>query len=278
MQFLQTSQNLNYFLVLFFFFWIFAVLGSYLNVVVSRGFKKSLNGRSRCDHCKKGLEARYMVPVFSSLYLILFNKTQTKCCSKGFSKKYLVTEIFAGLIGVFSGIIYINRGLETLLILLPFVTIFLLLALQDFWEYEIDVMLAIVMIILLFLGFLMLPGRMQQIFVIDKIDQGLQAGWIFTAGIIVIILLSKGRGIGTGDIFLLFFIGASLGVAIGIIAIQITIYSAAITGILYALLKRKFKGLIVPLAPFLFLGWLVVLAFLPDFQNIVRSIILIWTF
>jgi leader peptidase (prepilin peptidase)/N-methyltransferase len=278
LQFLQNAQNINTFLILFFFFWVLTVIGSYLNVIVARGLKDSFKGRSMCDHCQKELKARYMVPVFSALYLIFFNKAQTKCCSKSFSKKYLVTEIFAGLVGLLLGIVFIDQGLGALLILSPFVVIFLLLALQDFWDYEIDIFLAILMIIFFIIGFGLFQMSFQGVFPVEEIGQILRAGWIFGVGIVLVIILSKGRGIGAGDIFLLFFIGATLGLAIGLVAIQITIYLAAIAGIIYSVLKRKFKGLIIPLAPFLCLGWLVALVFLADFQNLIDSILLAWTF
>jgi prepilin signal peptidase PulO-like enzyme (type II secretory pathway) len=94
---------------------------------------------------------------------------------------------------------------------------------------------------------------------------------VVSALISFIIYLTNGKGMGFGDILLFGFVIFSLGARLSIAALLITIYLAAIIGTLYALYRRKFKNLLVPLAPFIFLSWLIVLTF-PELASTLLSL------
>ena len=70
------------------------IFGSFANVVVDRGeSKKSLNGRSRCDSCKKKLSWYDNVPLVSYLFL----KGKCRQCGKDISWQYPAVEWLFGL-------------------------------------------------------------------------------------------------------------------------------------------------------------------------------------
>jgi len=89
----------------------------------------------------------------------------------------------------------------------------------------------------------------------------------------LIYLLTKKKGIGEGDIRMAVIMGLLLGITKLIVAFYITIFSASIIGIIYAIRIKEFKGVKIPFLPFIILG--IVVAFLYSeriltiFQNII---------
>ena len=79
-----------------FIFFILASLASYGGVLISRGFKDSINGRSYCDNCKKELSALALTPVVG--FIALHGKCEY--CGEKVNPKYPITEFIAGLTGV----------------------------------------------------------------------------------------------------------------------------------------------------------------------------------
>jgi prepilin signal peptidase PulO-like enzyme (type II secretory pathway) len=76
---------------------------------------------------------------------------------------------------------------------------------------------------------------------------------------------------GIGDLFLIAFIYLNLGAMQGLAAMLVTIYLATIIGLGYAVIRRKLKGLIIPLAPFLFFSWLLITVF-PEIGSALLSL------
>ena len=70
------------------------IFGSFANVMVDRGeLKKGLNGRSRCDSCKKQLSWHDNIPLIS--YLLLNGRCRQ--CGKKISWQYPAVELLFGL-------------------------------------------------------------------------------------------------------------------------------------------------------------------------------------
>jgi len=68
------------------------IIGSFLNVVILRQEKKSLNGRSECPNCHKKLTWYELIPVLSFLFL----KGKCKKCKQNISWQYPLVEIVSG--------------------------------------------------------------------------------------------------------------------------------------------------------------------------------------
>lgn len=82
------------------------------------------------------------------------------------------------------------------------------------------------------------------------------------AGILVIgliVLATKGNGMGDGDIRIMAIIGLLVGINKLLIAFYITIFTALILGLTYSLLIKKFKGVPIPFVPFIALGGILTL-------------------
>ena len=84
-------------MVLLYLFVMGAAIGSFLNVLIDRlPNEESINGRSRCDYCKKQLPWSVNIPVIS--YFLLHGRT--RCCHKPLSFQYPLIELITGLMFV----------------------------------------------------------------------------------------------------------------------------------------------------------------------------------
>jgi prepilin signal peptidase PulO-like enzyme (type II secretory pathway) len=98
-----------------------------------------------------------------------------------------------------------------------------------------------------------LPGFTSGLGELDNLLAGVVAGGL----IWVIIIITKQRGMGLGDIYIALLIGLLLGWPGIVTAFYVMLLSATGFGLLWALYIGKFKGLQVPLVPFMTLGYLV---------------------
>ena len=81
------------------------------------------------------------------------------------------------------------------------------------------------------------------------------AGIILGGIIFIINRLSNKKAIGEGDIFIMMIIGFTLGFPLGLISFFLTCILGSIVGIVYSLIVRKFKGVLVPFVPLILLGF-----------------------
>ncbi len=81
-------------LVMILSFVIGLVVGSFLNVVILRGFVgERLGGRSHCDSCGKTLSVRELIPVVS----FVIQKARCRSCGAGLSWQYPLVELATAL-------------------------------------------------------------------------------------------------------------------------------------------------------------------------------------
>jgi len=80
------------------------------------------------------------------------------------------------------------------------------------------------------------------------------AGIIAGTFIGIIVLLTKERGMGKGDIYLAVIMGLMLGIPKIFIAFYIAVFSATAVGLIKAYRKKKLKGLRMPFVPFISLA------------------------
>ncbi|MBI4993781.1 prepilin peptidase [Candidatus Wolfebacteria bacterium] len=275
---------------MYFFLFVFGLaIGSFLNVVSMR-FKpkqeifdfKSLNllcgGRSRCPHCHKILKWYELAPIFS----FLFQKGKCLSCGHKLSFQYLIVEILTGLIFVFVPlslvkffpyILYSKFYILIAILWLLIFTLFLLLSIIDFRHYIIpdliNLSLAILGIILIFFEsqdysifnsfighYALLFGSFGNIWV-----DHFFAAFISMALYGIIIILSRGKGMGWGDFKLI----AAIGLIFGWPDTLIIALLAFIIGSLFVIPllirgKKKMKDA-VPFGPFIIIAAAVVFFF-----------------
>lgn len=83
----------NIILVLYIFI-IGASIGSFINVVLIRGFRGSLKGRSKCPHCNNTLRWYHLIPIFSFVFL----KAKCSYCNTNIKYRYFLFEVMFGIL------------------------------------------------------------------------------------------------------------------------------------------------------------------------------------
>lgn len=246
------------------------ILGSFALALADRSLKNtSILGRSYCPKCKKTLKWYDLIPVFS--YLIL----QGKCryCNKKIGIEYLLVEIVMGvLIGFlfyqsnFQFLVF-NFQLTLILDLISkvfFITILIALTLTDLKKTLIPDRIILPSIVIAF-GFLVTSAilRMETASLLYFTLTGSLIGGFFLA----LILITKGKGMGGGDVKLGGFIGLVLGFPSGLLAIILAFLTGAIAAIFLIISGKKSFGQSLPFGPFLVLGSLISLFWGPQIIN-----------
>lgn len=95
----------------------------------------------------------------------------------------------------------------------------------------------------------------------DPTTMTLLAPLIVAFPFLVLWLLTKGKGVGFGDIVLFFGVGAFFGVEQGIAVLMVSIWIGAVAGSILYLIKRKQKDFTtqLPFVPFIVIAFLIVL-------------------
>jgi leader peptidase (prepilin peptidase)/N-methyltransferase len=256
---------LYYYTTLFLIFGL--IVGSFLSVVISRleTGEGLLLGRSKCPKCKKKIKSYDLVPLLSFMVL----KGKCRHCDKRISAFYPLIEILTGALfallyyrfaEAFSGVnIYLFFILHLLILVSLIVTFF-----YDWFYYIIpDKILIPVGVITLIASAInvLLTKQFQLDFFIYKPEiLSLVLGLIIGGGFFLfLVLISREKWMGWGDVKL----GAFLGAILGYPSILVALFFAFILGsivslVLISLKKKKMKD-IIPFGPFLVLGGLIAL-------------------
>lgn len=271
-------------------------IGSFLNLVSDRiiNGEPILFGRSHCDFCKKPLGPKNLLPILS----FLLQKGKCAFCGKKLSGYYPFSEILSGLAFVlatyYSGILKTLslRDLWDFVFLAVVLCLLIIIFLTDAKYYLIPdslvylaIGLTVVFIVggyamdlyslyrklsldpfgvyLLKAGFwdLQLKGTLQSL------------GMTFASAIgialffLLLVWITKERGMGSGDIKL----GLLIGVFNGFPGNLVAIFLGFILGSVYSLFLILFKGKTmkdtVPFGPFLIIGSVTALLYSTDILN-----------
>jgi len=283
-------------------FGIGVAFGSFINVLSlryrpERGVftRASIGGRSRCDGCKRTLKWYELIPLLS----FFVQKGRCKNCNKELTFQYPIIELFSGII-VLGVPIFLNNffsvsqtlfsnfllsgwyyGIISLWVIV-FLT-FLLISLIDMKHFIIPDELSgfigmcgiIIIIIVSFhindlpqfstsfvKNYSLLFSPFQNIFV-NHIMGAVISGAFF----LILNILTKGRGMGFGDVKLAFVIGLLFGWADSILIILLSFIVGGLWGLYLIFSKRKKMKDRVPFGPFLILGCLIVFLFGPLILN-----------
>ncbi len=232
-----------------FIFFLGCIVGSFLNVVIDRLPKGQSIAYppSHCPHCRHRLAFYDLIPLFSFFYL----RGKCRYCKKKISWYYPLIEVTTGALFVLVSlvaepgayVIYLLFIISSLIIvfftdlkygIIPFKIVILSLAVITIWYF--------------FLSF---------------IDSGYILNYLFSgAGVFIVFfllfLVTRGRGIGFGDVVFSLLMGYVLGFPKIVLGVYIAFLTGAfISLILVAAKRRKFKGGIIPFGPFLVTGTVV---------------------
>jgi len=232
-------------------------IGSFLNCIIYRleVNQSFLKGRSYCPDCKYKLNWYDLIPIFSFLIL----KGKCRYCQKRISLQYPLVEVFAAIIFVLVALTISNNstGVYLLLISCFLIVIFV----YDLKHYIIPdkviyPAIAITFLYQLFrilnLGFV--SNFEFRISNFKTLINPLASALFASAFFLLIVLVSRGKWMGVGDIKLAFLMGLFLGFPKILVALFSAFLFGAIIGLGLIILKKKTLKSEVPFGPFLITG------------------------
>ena len=262
------------------FFWLNVLIfllglavGSFLNCVIFRLAEPTsfLKGRSKCPKCKQGLRWHDLIPILS--YLILGGKC--RYCKRKISWQYPAVEISTGLIFLLIFNFYFSRliGGQAIFnaVFLMIVSCFLIVIfVYDLKYYIIPDKIIYPAIVITFLY------RLYEIIfngsaLLTTILSGLGAATFF----LLIVVMSRGKWMGVGDIKLAFLMGLLLGWPNILVALFFAFMAGALAGLAMIVAKKKTMKSEVPFGPFLAASVFVALFFGNAIINWYWSLLLI---
>lgn len=269
-------------------FVIGVVLGSFIKVLADRSLvKRSFWGRSYCPNCKKHLKFYDLFPILSYL------STGGKCryCHKKISWEYPLAEI---VMGILIGYLFFQSSqsfqsplfIPDLILKTFFISILAALFITDLKKMFIPdrvILPSLVIGLILSLGItiykigylysfltqspigrLLLPPHSDYF-----LRHAFYAAEPFLGGILMtiliggffwaLIIITKGKGMGGGDVKLGAFMGLMLGFPQALIALILSFLTGAIFSIILIIFGKKHFGQTIPFGPFLVLGSLIAL-------------------
>ena len=236
-------------IIFYIFLFLFGTaIGSFLNVLIDRlPNEESIMGRSRCDSCKHTLGWRDLFPIIS--YFFLMGKC--RYCNKKVSIQYPLVELATGLLFVFAWVYIQPLGTGLILkkfIILLIVSCFIVVFVSDAKYHVIPDSIQVALFSLsLFLPF---SSEITAKLYLDRI----LAAFLVMAPVLFLHIITRGKGMGFGDVKLAFIIGFLLGTLEGFIAIYLAFMLGGLVGIFLILFKLKKLKSKIAFGPFLVAG------------------------
>lgn len=228
-------------------------IGSFLNVCIyriPRGQSIVFPG-SKCPSCGTRLGAWDLIPLLSFLLL----KAKCRHCGVSVSCRYFLVELLTGIIFVS---IYLRYGL--------------------IWQTPIFWILASILIAISFIDYefhiipngLVLTGLVAALaantagyntsFLDGVYGLAVGAGFLGTVALASLLILKK-EGMGGGDIKLMAMVGLFIGWQATLLALMLSVLSAAFVSLLLMALRLLKRGDHIPFGPFLAIGSIVTILY-----------------
>lgn len=231
-------------------------VGSFLNVLIDRLPKgeSPVKGRSHCDKCKKTLKWYDLIPLLSFLIL----KGKCRYCKTKLSFYYPIIEFTTGVMFVLTFLFVGSMNHELRIMDLGY---YLFLVSSLIVIFFADLKYGIIPDKVLFpavaISFLYLFINHSSL-IINHFLAGLGASLFF----LLLFLITRGRGMGFGDVKLSFLMGLILGFPNIIVSLYVAFLTGAIIGcILILWQKKRIRGTTIPFGPFLAIGTLISIFF-----------------
>ncbi len=231
------------------------VIGSFLNSIIYRlqAGESFLFKRSFCPHCKHKLGWQDLIPLLS--FLILRGKC--RYCHQKISLQYPLVEFTTATIFLLLVNIFTTVNLFPLLYFLIISCFLIIIFVYDLKYYIIPDK-----IIYPAIGVTFLYNIFYSYFVLHStyyILYSIYSAFGAAAFFLAIVLVSRGKWMGVGDIKLAFFMGLFLGWPNILVALFLAFFIGAIMGIGLILVHRKSLRSEVPFGPFLVVGTFIAL-------------------
>jgi len=245
--------------ILVFIFVFGLIVGSFLNVLADRLPREEsvVRGRSHCERCKKTLQWYDLIPLISFISL----KGRCRYCHARLSFVYPIVEITTGVLFVITTIFVLNglkfsiSDFQFLISLIYYLFIVSVLIVIFFADLKCEIIPDKIVFPAIVVSALYLILNTQYS-ILPYLLSALGAGLFF----LLLFLITKGKGMGLGDVKFAFLMGLILGYPNIVISLYIAFLTGAIIGVALILWKkRKMSGATIPFGPFLVLGTLTAL-------------------
>lgn len=246
------------FLALVALFFLGTAIGSFLNVLIYRTVREEswIKGRSKCDHCQKQIGWYDNIPILSFLLL----RGKSRCCQKPIPISYPLVELMTGsLFAWWYGIGFVFFRLTTtpLQVLQPLFWLLVGIILLTIFFADLKHMiipdLAVVSLFALTVGYrlyLVASGIMQ----VRDLEHALLAMMISTLFLGSLWALTKGKGMGLGDVKLMAPIALLLGWPKTLVGIFLAFVLGGVVGVILLMIGNKKIGQVIPFGPFMIAG------------------------
>ena len=250
-------------LIYFLLFIIGLCIGSFLNVVIFRLDRQKgiFLGRSKCLYCQTQLHWYELLPLISFISL----KGKCRYCKKRISPVYPIVELVTACVAVSY---FMTWGLSSSLVSGYYFVALLLLILLLFFDslYFILPDKVVFALIGLALGYDIMFMRLELL-------NFLVSGFILALIFAILYIVSRGSWVGFGDIKFLFAIGLLMGYPLGFIVLILSVWTAALTGILLIILRKATLKTALPFGAFLAAITIIFIIFYHEIQNFTYQIL-----
>lgn len=249
-------------------FFFGAAIGSFVQLVAARyRVAPIVKSRSKCLSCGEALRALDLIPIFSYLFL----KGKCRYCNSSYGFSTILIELTYGIIFV---LLYhfILAGQASLLVaslwLIYYSLLFTTMGIIAIYD---NAHTYIPVPYLLFYCFLTLV-----VLLIRFLDDGsvllLLAPIIVALPFLLIWVITRGRGLGFGDVMLFLGVGAFFGIEQGFAVLLLSVWIGAIVGVIiyFLRLKNANRNSVIPFVPFIVIAFIVVLFTDIDLFSIAR--------
>jgi prepilin signal peptidase PulO-like enzyme (type II secretory pathway) len=237
-----------------FFLFIFGIIfGSFLNVLIDRFStgRSVVRGRSYCEHCKKTLSSVELIPLVS----FLLQKGKCKHCKAKIPPRLFIVEF---LIGVLFPLLYLYQQQTQLspvsIIFLGIIIIFLIgIFFADITYGLIPDKMVIIILFSVVVYLLSINAPL-----LSHLMSAFGALLFF----LTLFVVTKGKGMGFGDVKLSFVLGLLLGFPLIVLCLYLAFLTGAVVSIILVIWKKlRFFGGTIPFGPFLVIATIVSLFF-----------------
>jgi leader peptidase (prepilin peptidase)/N-methyltransferase len=235
-----------------------ASIGSFVQVIASR-FRVApiMKGRSKCLSCGEALRPSDLVPVLS--YFLL--RGRCRYCRTTYGISALVIEIVFGLCFVFLYLFILAPEvslLNSFLLLLYYTVLFGVMGVMALYDRAHSYIPSPFL-----LAFLVLSSLMFGIRVFGDISLiNLLSPFFVALPFFLLWLITKGKGLGFGDVILFFGVGEFFGTSRGLAVLVISVWVGALFGLYVKYLMPSHttnKIHAIPFVPFIVIAFLFVL-------------------
>lgn len=249
------SELLPYYIVIYTFVFLFgASIGSFLNVCIYRLPKEEslIKRNSHCMTCGEEIKRRDLIPIVSWCLL----KGKCRSCGAPISPRYTIVEALNAILylGIFIYFDVMQTPIHAILVCLLYSALIVVF----FMDWDTQLISNYVVIFIALLAVLEYFFSDHD-FIIDRFGmpvdhpygQMLIGMFAVSVPLLAIELLSKGRAMGRGDVYLMAACGLFLGVKGAVVAIFIGLITGSVAGMIQ---KHKSGDSVFAFGPWLSVG------------------------